>query len=122
MEFIPNASKYNLPIAGAIKIPLGRYWALALLTFMSAILTLQPVLPVSSSDMYPDFRIVINCYLNYAAKLEGISWKVGTGRSANPCQISANPCHLVKDWETGEILYIPLHWILKIQPYIRLAG
>jgi hypothetical protein len=35
-------------------------------------LTLQPVLPASGMDMYADFRIAINCYLKYAAKLEGI--------------------------------------------------
>jgi hypothetical protein len=93
MEFIPNASKYNLPIAGAIKIPLGRDWALALLTFMLAILTLQQTLLTSGTGMYSDFRITINIILKYAAKLEGIIQKAGTGRCANPCQMSANPCH-----------------------------
>jgi hypothetical protein len=54
-----------LLFACANKIPLRRDWALALLTLQIALLT-------SSLDMYPDFRIAINCYLNYAAKLEQI--------------------------------------------------
>jgi hypothetical protein len=59
MEFIPNASKYNLPFAGTNKIPPGRDWALALLTFRLALLTLHPVLPASGMDMYSDFCITI---------------------------------------------------------------
>ncbi|MDR2765610.1 MAG: hypothetical protein LBB90_11355 [Tannerella sp.] len=61
------------------KIPLRRDWALALLTFTLAILTLQSTVPAldevltaSGLDMYPDFCIVINFILKYAAKLEGI--------------------------------------------------
>jgi hypothetical protein len=83
-----------LLFAIANKIPLGRDWALAPLTFTLALLTLQrlrlpyaatvrptftlvllalqPVLPVSGMDMYSDFRIAINNILKYAAKLEGI--------------------------------------------------
>jgi hypothetical protein len=108
MEFIPNASKYNLPFAGANKIPLGRDWALALLTFTLAILTLQQTSLTSGTGIYSGFRIAINIILKYAAKLEEIIRKAGTGRCANPCQTSANPCHLAKEWKTGGFLYIPL--------------
>jgi hypothetical protein len=67
-----SSAKHNLLFAGANKIPLRRDWALALLTVMSAILTLRPVLPASGMDMYSDFCIAIIIILKYAAKVEGI--------------------------------------------------
>jgi hypothetical protein len=46
----------------------------------------------------PAFLHRSNRFLKYAAKLERYFQKVGIVQSANPCQIDANPCHLLKKW------------------------
>jgi hypothetical protein len=83
-----------LPLSGDNKIPPGRDWALAPLTFMLALLTSRQTSPALGGGMYPDFRIVINCYLKHAAKLRRLFRMLSMPRDANPCHIDANRCHM----------------------------
>jgi hypothetical protein len=81
MEFIPNASKYNLPFAGTNCLN-------------------HDLLDLSDfCDFYQSwksFNLKNHGSDIYAAKLEEIIRKAFTGRSTNPCQMNANPCHLTE--------------------------
>jgi hypothetical protein len=103
-----SIAKHNLPIAGAIKIPLGRDWALAPLTFMLAGLTLRPVLPVFGMDMYSDFCIVINFILKYAAKVEGIFRPPVIRPAQLEDTAGATRRQWAKAWITPHFLYLIL--------------
>jgi hypothetical protein len=97
-----------LLFAGANKIPLPRDWALALLNFMLAILTLRPSFPASGMDMYSDFCIVINIILKYAAKLEGI-FRPFIIRPKQPGDTTgATRRHLPRTWKISRFLYLIL--------------
>jgi hypothetical protein len=53
-----SSAKYNLPCANAHKIPLGRDWLLALLTFMLALLTSMQTLLMFALPFCSVFRRV----------------------------------------------------------------
>jgi hypothetical protein len=103
-----SSAKHNLLFAGANKILLRQDWALALLTFMSALLTLRPGLAASVMDMYSDFRIAINIILKYAAKVEGIFRPFIIRPKQLEDTTGATRRHLPKTWKIPHFLYLIL--------------